>query len=93
MLWRPRLATPAIAVGARRLLVRPAIYSATVWQVPVNGTFPVAGPYIQDDTGRLGIPPDVVPIVPDAASLRARAPARAAAGIVLTAGLDDRGAR
>ena len=38
----------------------PAIYSATVWQVPVNGTFPTAGPYIQDNLDVYGIPPDDV---------------------------------
>ena len=62
MFWQPRLAGAAIATGLAALLVAPAIYSATVWQVPVNGTFPVAGPYIQDDTESLGIPPDVIPI-------------------------------
>jgi len=30
--------------------------------VPVNGTFPTAGPYIEDDTESLGIPLDQVPI-------------------------------
>jgi 4-amino-4-deoxy-L-arabinose transferase-like glycosyltransferase len=62
MLWQPRAAAAAIAAGLGALLVVPAIYSATVWQVPVNGTFPVAGPYIQDDTESLGIPLDVVPV-------------------------------
>ena len=41
-------------------LVIPAIYSTTVWQVPVNGTFPTAGPYIEDDQNAYGIPPDDV---------------------------------
>jgi 4-amino-4-deoxy-L-arabinose transferase-like glycosyltransferase len=61
MIWAPRVAGAAVATGLAALLVVPAIYSATVWQVPVNGTFPVAGPYIQDDTESLGIPPDVIP--------------------------------
>ena len=55
-----RSTAPAIGVALAALLVIPAIYSATVWQVPVNGTFPVAGPYIQDDLDVYGIPPDDV---------------------------------
>jgi 4-amino-4-deoxy-L-arabinose transferase-like glycosyltransferase len=62
MLWQPRVAPAAIAVGLAMLLVVPAIYSATVWQVPVNGTFPTAGPYIEDDTEALSIPTDQIPI-------------------------------
>ena len=62
MLWQPRVANAAIAVALGTLLVAPAIYSATVWLVPVNGTFPAAGPYIEDDTESLGIPPDVIPM-------------------------------
>ncbi|MGA3361098.1 MAG: glycosyltransferase family 39 protein [Solirubrobacteraceae bacterium] len=62
MLWRPRVAPAAIAVGLAMLLVVPAIYCATVWQVPVNGTFPTAGPYIEDDTEALSIPTDQIPI-------------------------------
>jgi len=57
MLWHPRVARAAIVVGLAMLLVVPAIYSATTWQVPVNGTFPTAGPYIEDDTEALGIRP------------------------------------
>jgi hypothetical protein len=57
---RPKLAGPALAVGFVAALVVPAIYSATVWQVPVDGTFPAAGPYIQDDLDSYGIPPDDV---------------------------------
>jgi 4-amino-4-deoxy-L-arabinose transferase-like glycosyltransferase len=62
MLWQPRVAPAAIAVGLAMLLVVPAIYCATVWQVPVNGTFPTAGPYIEDDTEALSIPTDQIPI-------------------------------
>ena len=62
MLWQPRVARAAVATGVAMLLVAPAIFSATVWQVPVNGTFPAAGPYIEDDTESLGIPLDQVPI-------------------------------
>jgi 4-amino-4-deoxy-L-arabinose transferase-like glycosyltransferase len=60
MLWQPRAAAAAIAAGLAASLLIPAIYSATVWQVPVNGTFPVAGPYIQDNLDAYGIPPDDV---------------------------------
>jgi 4-amino-4-deoxy-L-arabinose transferase-like glycosyltransferase len=62
MLWHPRVARAAIVVGLGMLLVVPAIYSATTWQVPVNGTFPTAGPYIEDDTEALSIPTDQIPI-------------------------------
>ncbi|MGD0386851.1 MAG: glycosyltransferase family 39 protein [Solirubrobacteraceae bacterium] len=62
MFWHPRVARTAIAVGLGMLLIVPAIYSATTWQVPVNGTFPTAGPYIEDDTEALGIPTDQIPI-------------------------------
>ena len=61
MLWQKRVVRVAIAAGLAALLAVPAIYSATVWQVPVNGTFPTAGPYIEDDTESLGIPLDQIP--------------------------------
>ena len=61
LLWQPAITRVAVAVGLVALLVAPAIYSATVWQVPVNGTFPAAGPYIEDDVENLGVPLDVVP--------------------------------
>ncbi len=61
MLWQPRVTRVALAAGLATLLVVPAIYSATVWQVPVNGTFPVAGPYISDYREPYNIPPDDVP--------------------------------
>jgi 4-amino-4-deoxy-L-arabinose transferase-like glycosyltransferase len=62
MAWQPRVARSAIVAAVAMLLVAPAIFSATVWQVPVNGTFPAAGPYIEDDTEALGVPLDQVPI-------------------------------
>jgi 4-amino-4-deoxy-L-arabinose transferase-like glycosyltransferase len=61
MAWRPRLTSLALAGALATLLVVPAIYSATVWEVPVNGTFPVAGPYIADYREPYNIPADVVP--------------------------------
>jgi 4-amino-4-deoxy-L-arabinose transferase-like glycosyltransferase len=62
MLWHPRVTRAAVVVAVATLLFAPAVYSATVWQVPVNGTFPAAGPYIEDDTESLGIPNDQIPI-------------------------------
>jgi len=62
MAWQPHVARTSIVAAVAMLLVAPAVYSATVWQVPVNGTFPAAGPYIEDDIEALGIPLDQVPI-------------------------------
>ena len=42
MAWQPRVARTAILAAVAMLLVAPAVYSATVWQVPVNGTFPAS---------------------------------------------------
>ena len=52
----------AVATAVLAALVLPAVYSSTVWQVPIDGTFPAAGPYIPDnpDTASFGIPPDDV---------------------------------
>ena len=57
---RPSDGAASVGVGVLAALLVPAIYSATVWQVPVDGTFPVAGPYIQDNVDSYGIPPDDV---------------------------------
>ncbi len=62
MVWQVRVTTPALAVAIAALLVPVALYSASTWEVPANGTFPAAGPYIEDDTESLGIPLDEVPI-------------------------------
>ena len=62
MAWQPRISALAIAVAVAVLLLPVALYSASTWEVPVNGTFPSAGPYIEDDTESLGIPLDQVPI-------------------------------
>jgi hypothetical protein len=43
----------AAAVGA--LLVAPTVYSFSVWLAPVNGTFPVAGPYSYAGQGGFGV--------------------------------------
>jgi len=62
MIWEPHVTRVAIVAGLAVLLVAPALYSASTWEVPVNGTFPAAGPYIEDDVESLGIPLDQVPI-------------------------------
>ena len=41
--WR-KLAGPMVALLLGLLLVAPAAYASTVWDAPVNGTFPAAGP-------------------------------------------------
>jgi 4-amino-4-deoxy-L-arabinose transferase-like glycosyltransferase len=55
-----RLVALGLGVALAAALAFPTVYSATVWQVPVEGTFPVAGPYIQDNVDFYGIPPDDV---------------------------------
>ena len=45
----------AAAVGA--LLVAPMVFSFSVWLAPVNGTFPVAGPYSYPGPGYYGVGP------------------------------------
>jgi 4-amino-4-deoxy-L-arabinose transferase-like glycosyltransferase len=62
MLRSARHALLAWAVALPVLLVLPAAYSTSVWAVPVDGTFPAAGPYIPDnpDARSYGIPPDDV---------------------------------
>ena len=39
------------------LLIVPAIYSATTWEVPVEGTFPEAGPHEAQGDGGVGVAP------------------------------------
>ena len=62
MLWHPRASAFALAtwLGARSSCPRST--RPPCWQVPVDGTFPAAGPYIPDniDTQSFGIPPDDV---------------------------------
>ncbi|HEX2702076.1 MAG TPA: glycosyltransferase family 39 protein [Solirubrobacteraceae bacterium] len=64
LLWlRPRLTAAAIAVGLLALLVVPALYSKTVWEVPVDGTFPAAGPYADAGQGGIGASAPTLPIL------------------------------
>jgi 4-amino-4-deoxy-L-arabinose transferase-like glycosyltransferase len=44
-----------LAVAVSALLVAPLIYSFSVWLAPVNGTFPVAGPYSYAGQGGYGV--------------------------------------
>ena len=39
------------------LLIVPGIYSATTWEVPVEGTFPEAGPHQAQGDGGVGVVP------------------------------------
>jgi 4-amino-4-deoxy-L-arabinose transferase-like glycosyltransferase len=47
----------ALAVAVAALLVTPTAYSFSVWLAPVNGTFPVAGPYSYPGQGGYGVGP------------------------------------
>jgi 4-amino-4-deoxy-L-arabinose transferase-like glycosyltransferase len=51
----PRWAAPALAATLAVLLVAPTAYSATLWSIPSNGTFPAAGPHAAGGTGGYGI--------------------------------------
>jgi hypothetical protein len=58
VLWlRPRQTVAALTVGLATMLVMPTIYSASVWEVPVDGTFPAAGPYTDVGEGGIGVTP------------------------------------
>ena len=50
-----RLVGAALALTLAVLLVAPAVYAATTWQFPVNGTFPAAGPHEAAGPGGYGI--------------------------------------
>jgi 4-amino-4-deoxy-L-arabinose transferase-like glycosyltransferase len=50
-----RLAAPAIALVLAALLVAPTAYASTVWDGPVTGTFPAAGPHAAEGVGGLGL--------------------------------------
>jgi 4-amino-4-deoxy-L-arabinose transferase-like glycosyltransferase len=59
VLWlRPRWSTLAVTAGLAAMLIVPLAYSATVWQVPVDGTFPAAGPYTDSGLGGIGATTD-----------------------------------
>jgi 4-amino-4-deoxy-L-arabinose transferase-like glycosyltransferase len=50
-----RLAGPAMALTLIVLMLAPTVYSATTWSVPVEGTFPAAGPRVAGSLGPLGV--------------------------------------
>ena len=50
-----RLATAAMALVLGVLLIAPTAFSTTTWSVPVEGTFPAAGPRVAGSLGPYGI--------------------------------------
>jgi 4-amino-4-deoxy-L-arabinose transferase-like glycosyltransferase len=52
----PRRAPIALYASTVVLLVAPGIYSTSVWDAPVAGTFPAAGPYSYAGHGGYGVP-------------------------------------
>jgi 4-amino-4-deoxy-L-arabinose transferase-like glycosyltransferase len=50
-----RLAAPAMVLTLAALLIAPTAYAATTWWVPVEGTFPAAGPRVATSEGRFGV--------------------------------------
>jgi 4-amino-4-deoxy-L-arabinose transferase-like glycosyltransferase len=48
---------PAVVALLAILLVVPTAYSTTVWSVPVEGTFPAAGPHVAAGHGGVGVTP------------------------------------
>jgi 4-amino-4-deoxy-L-arabinose transferase-like glycosyltransferase len=50
-----RLAAPAMALVLIVLLIGPAAFATTTWSVPVEGTFPAAGPRVAGGLGPYGI--------------------------------------
>jgi 4-amino-4-deoxy-L-arabinose transferase-like glycosyltransferase len=50
-----RLAAAAIALVVGVLLIAPTAFSTTTWSVPVEGTFPAAGPRVAGSLGPYGI--------------------------------------
>jgi 4-amino-4-deoxy-L-arabinose transferase-like glycosyltransferase len=50
-----RLAVPAMALILAALLIAPTAFSTTTWSVPVEGTFPAAGPKVAGALGPYGV--------------------------------------
>jgi|HubBroStandDraft_6_1064221.scaffolds.fasta_scaffold56028_1 4-amino-4-deoxy-L-arabinose transferase-like glycosyltransferase len=50
-----RLAAPAMVLVLAVLLVAPTAFATTTWSVPVEGTFPAAGPRVAGSLGPYGI--------------------------------------
>ncbi len=64
LLWlRPQLTAPTLAAALVLVLMAPALYSKTVWDVPVDGTFPAAGPYTDAGQGGVGASAPTLPIL------------------------------
>ena len=60
---RPAVSQGTIAAVLVALLIAPALYSKTVWEVPVDGTFPAAGPYVDAGQGGIGAARPTYPIL------------------------------
>jgi 4-amino-4-deoxy-L-arabinose transferase-like glycosyltransferase len=50
-----RLAAPAMALILTVLLIAPTAFATTTWSVPVEGTFPAAGPRVASALGLYGV--------------------------------------
>jgi 4-amino-4-deoxy-L-arabinose transferase-like glycosyltransferase len=50
-----RLAVPAMVLTLLALTLAPTVYAATTWSIPVEGTFPAAGPKVAGALGPYGI--------------------------------------
>ena len=50
-----RLAGPALVLTVLVLTLAPTVYAATTWSVPVEGTFPAAGPRVAGALGPYGV--------------------------------------
>ncbi len=50
-----RAAWPAMVVTLAALVLAPLVYSSTTWSVPVEGTFPAAGPKVAGALGTYGV--------------------------------------
>ena len=50
-----RLAAPAMVLTLLVLTLAPTVYAATTWSVPVEGTFPAAGPRVAGALGPYGV--------------------------------------
>ena len=55
-----RLAGWAALVLVAALLATPLVYATSVWDAPVDGTFPTAGPYNEAGWGGIDMPPDAL---------------------------------
>jgi 4-amino-4-deoxy-L-arabinose transferase-like glycosyltransferase len=61
-LARRRLALPAMALVLAALTLAPLLYAASTWSVPVEGTFPAAGPKVAGALGPYGMTPHDVKV-------------------------------